>query len=754
MSSTGLARYYELRQGAERQIAPGGNSSIDYRYLDDEGFKTKYARGHDRSQIEFFVEGVHCAACIWLIEKLPSIVPDVESAKLDLGKSVATIKVGAGGSFAKVAEKLAWFGYRPHPIESDEKAAELQRAENRSWLMRIGVAAACSGNIMLQAVALYAGLAGEWAVYFRYLSLALFLPVLFYSATPFYKNAIASLRTRTLSIDVPVALAIVLGAIVSTYNLRNEHDHIYFDSLAALVFLLLASRFALKRIQQRNLGGSHLYHFLSPSKAKRLGANASSIVEVNTAALLPGDLIEVGPGEVIPADGVVQAGASAINSALLTGESLPHPVGPGDQVYSGTVNEGGIIRVTVAALGAETRLGKILSQVEGGALKKAPIVIAADRISKWFLLAVFVAAIAVFAASADFSEGVNRALALVIVTCPCALALATPLAMSLSMKKAARRGILINGAEILEKIARVRKVVLDKTGTLTYGSFEVLQWRDLSQGAIRGIDAAVLALEERSKHPVARGLTKFLRERVKSEAAAPKEFKEEAGVGVSGLIGERFFEVRSLKPDDARRFELSGTQVGVYRDGTLVAVAALGDKTRSDAREALKTLGALKLTPYVLSGDNAQVVAAVGKELELPQSHLHAQASPEFKSAFVKEQDPCIMVGDGANDALALSSAYVGVAVHGSMDVSLRAADVYIAQPGLSHVARLAIIARETMRLIHRNFAFSLLYNLAGGLAAATGHMTPLIAALLMPVSAFTVYASTLWGTSRLRKNT
>ncbi|MEW6057620.1 MAG: heavy metal translocating P-type ATPase metal-binding domain-containing protein [Bdellovibrionota bacterium] len=751
LQSSGLSRFYQLKQNNDRQIQPGGGDAIEYRYLDDSVFREKYARGLEDPQIDFFVEGVHCAACIWLIEKLPEIVPDVKEAKLDLGKSVASIKVAPGGSFAKAAEKLAWLGYRPHPIESDEKASELQNAENRSWLMRIGVAAACSGNIMLLAVALYAGLAGDLARYFRYLSLALFLPVLFYSAAPFYKNAIASLRSRTLSIDVPVILAIVLGAVVSAFNLRNETDHIYFDSISALVFLLLSSRYVLRRIQQRNLGGSHLYHFLLPSKAKRLDVKAAAIVEVNTAALLPGDLVEVGPGDVIPVDGTVQSGTSAINSSLLTGESSPHRVCPGSQVYSGTLNESDVLQIKVTALGRQTRLGRILKQIEEGGLKKAPIVIAADRVSKWFLAAVFVGAAIVFGLGADFSDGINRALALIIVTCPCALALATPLAMSLSLKKAARAGILINGAEILEKVARVKNVVLDKTGTLTYGKFEVLEWKETSH-LHREIADIVVALEEQSKHPVAKSLVQFLKTRGSGTSLPVASFKEEIGVGVSGLVNGQFYEVRSLKEIDRTNTASVGTRIGVYCETKLIATALLGDKIRVDAKTTIDELNRFRLNSFILSGDDPEVVRNVGETIGIATNRHFSVATPEYKSRFVKNHEPCLMAGDGANDALALSSAYVGVAVHGSMDVSLRAADVYIAHPGVRYIEKLVVISKETMSLIHRNFAFSLAYNLVGGVTAASGHMTPLLAALLMPVSAFTVFGSTLIGTRKLRE--
>ncbi|MBI3556276.1 MAG: cadmium-translocating P-type ATPase [Deltaproteobacteria bacterium] len=741
LNSSGLERYYALRSqtGSFSGSKPVTVSSETYRYLDDTEFKKKYAR-EDATSMDFYLEGVHCAACLWLVEKLPTLVAEVEAATLDIGRSIAKIRIKPNCTFAPVARTLEGLGYKPHAIEHNEQAELLQKKENRSWLIRIGVAGACAGNVMLLAVPLYSGLDGQLAADFRWLSLFLFLPVLFYSAVPFYKSAWASLHSKTMSIDLPIVLAIILGSGASIAHLLSGTDHVYFDSLAALVFLLLSSRFVLRRIQQNAFHSSHLLQFLSPSVAKRVDASSGEIMEVPVNTLKIGNVIAVEPAEALPADGIVQDGSSAINCALLTGESVPNAVGAGDAVFSGTVNEASTLHIKVTALGAQTRLGQILLQIESGSLKKAQIVTLADKTTKWFLAAVFIAAAAVIFLAPSLSEGFTRALAMVIVTCPCALALATPLAMSASLGRAARAGILIKGADVLEKISQAENIVLDKTGTLTVGQFEVLDFSQVQP--LENFKETLCAIESKSKHPIAKAIVAFLKPQLEAELPAVTGFKELLGTGVEGTAHGRKLTLQPLR-------EFRGTAVGIYWDEALAGEVHLGDRLRPDTAQCIEALKRFGLNPYIVSGDNHGAVENAAAQIGIPLSQTMACTDPESKQRFIEAHERSIMVGDGANDALALSTAFVGVAVHGSMEVSLRAADVYLTRPGLRPVVELIRIGRETMHTIHRNFAFSLLYNLAGGMAAATGHVTPLFAALLMPLSAFTVFGSSLIGTRR-----
>ncbi|MBF0491333.1 MAG: heavy metal translocating P-type ATPase [Deltaproteobacteria bacterium] len=756
LQKKGLGHYYEIKKQSPwiRSALPAASNPENFSYLDNAEFLQHYANlsPHANLKMEFYLEGVHCVACLWLIEKLPEFLLDVKSAQLDLGKSIATITLNLKGSFANVAQTLSSFGYKPHPLKQEEDGLKLQKRENQSLLIRLGVAGGCTGNIMLMAVSLYGGAQGNAGRLFQWMSLLLFLPVIFYCAIPFYQSSYAALKTRTLSIDVPIVMAVLLGALASIANLLRGSPLIYFDSLSALVFLLLISRYVLKRIQQNVFSSSHLLHFLSASQAKRFNRDTQVFEEISASILKAGDYIRVLENEVIPADGVVRKGVSILNNALLTGESEPVRVQEGERVYSGTVNLSEALEIEVTAAGSISRLGLLLKEIESGHLQKAPVVQFADRLSRVFIWGVLAAAAALFLYFFQSSPeaAFSRALTLVIVTCPCTLAFATPLALSITLKRAARQGILIKGSDILEKLTQARSLLLDKTGTLTEGDFELLQWMEKAeQGA--SIPQAVYSLELRSKHPIAQALVRHLQTNQKLEVLPVTEFKEILGQGVSGKVNGVFYEIHSKQNNKNFSAAKLGNHLGVWRNGELVAQAILGDTIRSDSAACLEKLRSLGLEPHILSGDTEETVKKVGELLDILPAHQMPLASPEAKKEFLQNFPRAIMVGDGANDSLALSSAYVGIAVHGSMEVSLRAADVYLTRPGLKPLIELVQIARDTLQVIHRNFAFSLFYNLLGATLSALGYIHPLVAAVLMPVSSLSVLSSSLWGTKKLR---
>jgi len=755
IKSQGLSYYYELqKQNVIRPAKPVEQKNDQYTYLEDPETLKLYSSTEKNPSIEFYLEGIHCIACLWLIEKLPDFVKGVQSAKLQLGNSVAQITLKENGSFSEVARTLNKLGYRPHPLQKNTEAQALQKRENQRELIRMGISAACTGNIMLMAVSLYGGASGRFAQLFSILSLFLFLPIFFYGALPFYKNAWAALKTRSINIDVPIALAILFGACSSFFNLWKGNEHLYFDSLSALVFLLLASRYILKRIQQNVFQSSQLLHFLTPQFAQRWNIQTQSYETVRAEILQRGDKIQVLENEIFPADGHVIEGNSLIDCALLTGESLPQKVSPGEEIFAGTFNQSAALKIQVAASGQATRLGKIIQEIEKGNLHKAPIINLADKISKVFVLAILSLAGAsfVFFAFQNFEIAFQRALALLIVTCPCALALATPLTLSVNMGRAAREGFLLKGSESLERLAQVKKMFLDKTGTLTEGRFEVLQWQAREESS--SIKEAVLALEVKSKHPIAQALCRKLKQEGVNAKEEVRDFREELGIGVSGTYQNNFYELKSLILSSAHETFSSElkTRVGVWKNHHCVAHIVFGDSLRSDTPIAIQELKALKIDPYILSGDHEEVVAQVAQELNIPLSHCVSRASPEKKKEIIQNSKNTLMVGDGANDALALASAWVGVAVHGSMEVSLRAADVYLSHSGLKPILRLLILARENIKVLKRNFIFSIFYNMLGATAALLGFINPLFAAILMPISSLTVFISALLGTRLLRK--
>lgn len=754
LQERGLQTFYVLRNRSARPHEPISTPSATekFAYLDDPEFLKEYA---DESglQMRFYLEGVHCAACVWLTEKLPKFAQGVTSLKLDLSSSVATVQLDSGGRFSSAARELARLGYRPHPVKHGE-SDELQKKENRRHLIQLGIAGMVSGNIMLLAVSLYAGANGTMAETFRWISFFLFLPVLFYCANPFYRSAWAALRKKQVSVDVPIVLGLLVGTTASIANLFRGAEHIYFDSISTLIFLLLATRYLLKKVTQHSLKASQVLHFMVPSKARRFNPDSSNWEEVRTDALMKGDLIRVLPGECFPVDGEVVQGESGVNLALLTGEVLPQAIRPGSRVNAGTWNQHAPLKVNVLAAGTGTRLGKILLAMEQGLDAKAPIVSQLDRVGQWFVTAALLLIGVGFLLGLPHGlhEAVNRAVAVAIIVCPCTFALATPLAFSLATGRAAKNGILIKGAEFIERLSHIDTVFFDKTGTLTFGELEVTNWTELEPGALR----ALLALESHSPHPIARAILRHFQ--ATSRLPKVEGYLERPGFGISGRVDGVLFELGSSPIGSASNGKTEGlsggviSRVSVLREGKLVGVVTLSDIIRPDSKQRIEELRRLGLKVHIISGDSSQTVSLVAQALEIAKSDSVSQATPEMKSLQIMASPKGLMVGDGANDAIALASAYASVAVQGGMEMSIRAAGAYSTKPGIGSIPALIIIARQTMRVIRRNLGFAVLYNVIGIAAALSGHLNPLFAAVLMPVSALTVFLSTIIGTKSLRQ--
>lgn len=735
LKKNNLLHYYDLKNAniLPSCTIPIENKKENFSYLSEES----------SSSMQFYLEGIHCIGCLWLIEKLPSLLPGIKRAQLNYGQSIVTVHALPETNFALVAEKLESLGYRPHPILNQQNPWE--EHENKMMLARVGIAAACAGNIMLLAISVYGGATGSMAELFHWISFGLSLPVLTFCAWPFYENAWQSIRQKTLSIDFPIVLALLAGIIVSIKSLLTHKNEIYFDSLSSLVFLLLASRYFLKRMMQTQFHFGELLHTLLPRMAKVF--NGVRWEEKKIEALQQKEIIAIAPYTYFPADGLLESTGAQVSSASLTGENTPHTIRRGDLVYAGMMNEGEECRISITALGKNSRLGKILHQVQAESQNKGRLVSFAATTAKYFVVGVMITATALFLCflPTNIEEGLRRALALVIVTCPCVLALAIPLVVSKCLAIAARRGIIMKDADCFERLSRAKNIFFDKTGTLTEGQFSVKSWLEESNENDE-IKSAVFALEKNSHHPVAKALLRYLAPKISTKLPEVHQHKEILAQGVQGKINGVDWEVRKINTPDIDNW------IGVFRDNTLVARAILGDKLRPEAPTALKALQKLGLKTILLSGDQEKSVRQVAAQLEIPATQVIANATPEQKCTEVKRHpEPSIMVGDGANDAVAFAASSVGIAVHGSMEMSLQCADVYISRPGIRSIVDLIKIARESQALIYRNFGFSLFYNLVSGSLAIMGFMSPLRAAILMPVSALTIYISTMIGTRILR---
>lgn len=763
----GLDQYYRLVERQPVGRAPARVSGREFADFDDVAVQAAASTAlGPRRRTRLYLEGVHCAACVWLVERLPSVLTGVDEVRLNYGTAVAEVTwQPALTSLSAIARTLDRLGYTPHLQHG--VGHEARRSADRAALVRVGVAAACAMNLMFLSGALYAGehsgMASPFEAFFRWLSLAVAVPVLVFSAQPFFQTAIAGLRAGIVHVDLPIAVAIAIAAGASAWNVVVGHGPLWFDSLAMLVAALLGAR-QLQRGAQRaaieradSLRGVAFLEF-----ARRLDGAGAAAVEVPIAALAPGDRIEVRSGELVPADGVVLEGQSALDNAVLTGEAVPQPIGRGDAVLAGATNLGARIVVRVEATGAATRVGALLAVVQDALSRKPALLQITDRMARRFVLALLAAAAATLAIGGwrlGLETAALRVVALLVVSCPCALGLAVPLAMSVALLRAARDGIFVKNPDALERLRHVDTVLLDKTGTLTEGRARVVRWVG---------DAAALqlarALEAQSAHHVARAF---------QDTGAPglhlvptvTEVVERRGHGIAGRLDGRAVRVgtrQHVLGDDAAVPDglaaaaavmvaegLSPVYVAV--DGQPAGVAGIGDHLRDDA---VATVGALRrrgLRVRILSGDHPAVVARVGAALGLDAADVHGGLTPEQKrdvvAALVGRRDrhgAVVMVGDGVNDAAALALADVGIAVQGGTGASIVAADVVLTRTGVRPLLDVLTGARRLHGVVARNVGFSLVYNAAASSLAIAGLVGPLLAAVLMPLSSLAVVLSSM----------
>ncbi len=758
----GLGSFYAIRLPEDLPLEPARAAERTYEEFDEPAFQNLYCRpaAGGLATVELYLEGVHCTACLWLIERVSGVLPGVVEVRLDISRSRArAVWDPARIKLSDIARRLHAFGYPVHPFRGVE-ASEMARREDRALLIRLAVAGVTAGNVMLIAFALYGGMfhgmSPHYESFFRWISMLIALPCVIWGGGVFLGGAWSALRARVLHMDLPISIGILTGFGWGVVNTVRGGGEIYFDSVTVLIFLLLVGRLVQRRQQRRAADAAELLYSLSPSRARLL--EEGRVREVPVEALFPGAVVEVRAGDTVPADGFVKTGASSLDLSLLTGESRPVAVEPDGRIHAGVVNLTSRLEVEVDATGEETRVGRLMKLVETCASRRPGIVRLADRISGWFVAVVLglAAATAVVWLRLDPSRAVDHAVALLVVTCPCALGLATPLAVSAAIGQAARVGILIKGGDVFERLSRAGRVWLDKTGTLTEGRSTLVEWR-----GDPSVKRLVAALEAHVSHPLARG---FLEAFGETESVDVGDIAVEAvcqaqGCGVSGrvaghrlVIGSPAYLADEVGPlEDGNRGRVAAltaeglTPVVIAVDGRIAAVAGFGDPVRQDAASALARIRKRGWRVGILSGDHPEVAGAVGRRLAIDASDILGSVLPEQKLAQVersREEGPVVMVGDGVNDAAALSSATVGIGVHGGAEAALAAADAFLTRPGLTAVADLFEGAGRTIRVIRRNLAFSLVYNLIGATLAATGIINPLIAAVLMPLSSITVITS------------
>ncbi len=757
LGALGLDDYYSIRESQNilKTTPPADPASgEDYGYLDSESFTDLYVKEEKPLTMNFYVEGIECAACLWLIEKIPDFVPGIESLSLNMSDNTATVNFTPEKKFSSFPEAAKKFGYRAHPLKKNEDASGHKKSENRKSLIRLSIAAVCAGNIMLLSAAIYSGARGVFEEQFMLLNLILSLPVITYCSLPFYKSVLGSVRTGRATVDIPIVFVIFAGFFISVYNYFSGNPEVYFDSISMFVFLLLASRYFLRTVQGRlddrePLGKS----LFSANRVLVRDDSAKQYFYQPVESLRAGQKIKLARGGRFPADGRLLSQIAEVNLSVLTGENIPRTVSRGEIVYAGSILDSDEALLEITETGNSTRIGKILEEVENNYRSKIGLSTYSDRYATAFTFAVgIIAAVSFFTVSSYYgaSEALDRTIAFILISCPCAFVFVLPLSFGLFLKSASDNGILIKDAKIFDKLPRVKNIFFDKTGTLTNGVYRILSWdTDKLPATDR---AAVLAIERESEHPVARAVVAYLSG---EELDIPEVsgFRHLYSKGVEGRAGGHLYSLTAesdlSRPNEIN--EIIATRIVIRKDGVPLSEILLGDSLKEDAKFVVTELKRRGYSLYILSGDKESNVRQVARKLQIPMDNVYSEVTPERKSEIVRACGGSMMIGDGLNDAGALSSSEVGVAIQGSVGESMKVSDAYILENDLFTILDLLDHGRVIRETVRRNTAFSITYNVTAGAFALMGFINPLAAAVLMPLSSVLLIASSLYGRNKTR---
>ena len=690
--------------------------------------------------MHLMVEGVHCGGCVQRIERALRADPAIADARVNLTtRRLVMSWRGAASMASRLAGIVAGLGYRVMPYDP-AKLAGGEAAAERRLLLALAVAAFAAGNVMLLSVSVWAGHFQDMDAATRdmlhWFSALVALPAIAFAGRPFFASAFAALRHGRTNMDVPIALGITLASAMSLFETVRGGPHAYFDSAIMLLFFLLVGRY----LDRRARGTAR-------SAAERLlamGAGSVTVLDADgTARLVPaaqvgaGMVVLTAAGERIGVDGRVLAGQSALDTSLVTGETLASRVGPGDAVFAGMINLAAPLRVEVSAVGDSTLLAEIVRLMELAEQRRARYVVLADRMARLYAPAVHGLAVATFLGwtlivGATWQSALLYAVAVLIITCPCALGLAVPAVQVIASGRLLGRGVLLKSATALERIAQVDTVVLDKTGTLSRGQPDL----------VGPVDSAALrlaaSLAGASRHPLARALCRAM-----PGVAVADGVQEAPGCGLRrGAIrlgSSAWCGIEGAPESDDPELWLVGPDRAPVR-------LAFRDRLRSDAAATVAALKRRGFEIELLSGDREPVVAEVAHRLGI--ARWRAGCRPAEKVARLDELAAAgrrvLMVGDGLNDAPALAGAYVSLSPSSAADVSQNAADAIFQGERLAPLLELIEVARKADRLIRQNIALALLYNLATVPVAIVGLVTPLVAALCMSASSLLVVGNAL----------
>jgi copper-transporting P-type ATPase V len=713
------------------------------------------------AELDFEVEGMTCGSCAVRIERVLGRQPGVASAQVNFATGKARVAPGAAVDVGDLQAAVERIGYRISPAGDGERNDAEAEAE-ADWRRRLLVAVPLAVALVALAMAPGGAMEQPWG---RLTALVLATPVQFWVGWPFLREAALRARRRTASMATLIAMGTLAAYGFSVAQLLSGGMELYFEAAAVIITFVVLGRFFEARAKGR--AGQAIRALLE------LGAKEARVLRDGREVMVPveqvvaGDLLKVRPGEKVPTDGEVVAGASAVDESMLTGESVPVEKAVGDPVAGATVNTSGVLTVRATRVGSETALAQIVRLVEEAQASKGHIQRLADRVAGVFVPAVMAVALATFAGWAllarDPQAGLVAAVAVLIISCPCALGLATPIAIMVGTGRGAELGVLIKGVEVLEQTRRITSVVFDKTGTLTRGEMALTDAEPVA-----GLDEAELlrragAVEADSEHPIGQAIAATARQRVGPlpevtgfQALAGRGARAEVDgatvwVGRAKLMADAGLLMPGAIEEDLERLQEAGkTAVFAGWDGEVRGVLAVADTLKDDAAELVVRLHGMGLEVAMLTGDNARTAQAIARRVGIDR--VLAEVLPDDKAGEVarlqREGHVVAMVGDGVNDAPALVQANLGIAIGTGTDVAIEASDLTLIRGDLAGVATAIELSRRTYRTIVQNLGWAFGYNVAAIPLAALGLLSPVVAGAAMALSSVSVVGNSL----RLRR--
>ncbi|RAJ98916.1 heavy metal translocating P-type ATPase [Aliidiomarina maris] len=761
----GLTHFYRFRQvdadGVPQALVPDALQTLNeqVKSYDDPDIQREFVRSDDnanRKEVTLAVDGMTCAACAWLIERQLLGLTGVQHVVVNATTDRVNVKWQPSAlKLSDIIAAIHQIGYRALPFQQADLEQTFEK-KRRSYILRLGIAGLASMQTMMVAFGLYYDDIDDMhRLYFWWVSLLFTAPVIVYSCQPFFANAIRALRARTVNMDVPVSLAMLLAFVASFYATIFDTGEIYYECVSMFAFLLLCGRYLELLAKHRAIANAANLMKLIPAIAERRNidddnSDSDTWQQVMVKYLQVDDVIRVKPGDPIPVDGVLLSAKAWADEALLTGESRPVAKAEGDEVYAGTINQESPIELRVTGTHQDTLLSSIVSLQDTAMEQKPKFARLADIVGRYFVVGTLLVASITFTSWMFLSpeDAFWITLAVLVATCPCALGLAAPTAMSGAINRLNRGGILLKNAAILELLPNIKTLCLDKTGTLTQGRFNIVNhW--FSEGTSAHLNAEQVmqlaaSIEQYSEHPLARPFQQ------QSAATLPvTQVDNQPGAGLTAFYQEQDYRIGSL--DFIRQWHpgadspLPHANVFLADRGGIIAAFQVDDELRADAQAMVDWFKRQNIDVVMLTGDNHARAQALANTLGI--EHVHAQLKPADKLEIVQQLQqhaPVMMVGDGINDAPVLAQADASLTFASGTELAQAGSDGVILNGRLNALQRLFDAGHLTRRIIRQNFTWALGYNAVILPMAVTGHVGPLWAMLGMSASSLIVVSNSL----------